>query len=155
MRRPTLAVFMALGAATAWGGDPPRPSPEQDLKAAQGRWRFDPKGGVLVADSNDVKLPPFLRGLAAGGTGFAVEGNRLTAGPGREAVIATDLPFLADRQKQAESSVRGQRLVLLTFPDGKAVLASWDFYPDAVALHYPAGCCSRSGNILHFNRVKE
>ncbi len=155
MGRAIVALVVVLGSATSWGADPPRPSPGQDLKTAQGRWQFDPKSGTLWDLDKPGKLPPLLRTLATDGAVFTVDGNRLTAGKDASVVIANDLPFLTQKQKQVESAVRGQRLVLLTLTDGKAVLASWNLDGQSIGIHYPAGCCSRSGNIFVFRRVKE
>jgi len=136
-------------------GEDPRPLPAQDLKSAQGSWRFDPNSGTLWDLDKPGKLPPLIRSLASDGSVLTIDGNQLTAGAGTTAVIANDLPFLAHQQEQAEKAVRGQRLVLLTMADGKAVLASWNLNEESIGLHYPAGCCSRSGNIFVFRRVKE
>jgi hypothetical protein len=155
MGRVLTALVIALGSVVSWGAEPPVPTPDQGLKTAQGRWRFDPQSGTQWNfDDPGRRLPPPLQSMAADGVVLAVEGNRLTVG-NESATIANDLDFLAARQEQVGQSVRGQRLVLLTLPDGKAVLASWNLDEQSLGIRYPAGCCSRSGNILVFRRVME
>jgi hypothetical protein len=155
MGRVLTALVIALGSATSWGAEPLGTRPDQDLKAAQGRWEFDPHSGThWNADNPERGLPPFLLGMAVDGVVLTVEGNRMSVGKGESAMIANDVDFLAARQEQVGQSVRGQRLVLFTIPSGKAVLASWNLDEQSMSIHYPAGCCSRSGDILVFRRVK-
>ena len=154
MGRVVFALVVVLS-SPSWGAEPPRPTPEQDLKTAQGRWRFDPKSGSLW-DINDPKekVPALFRSMAVDGVVLAIDGNRLTVGKGEPISIANDLDF-PNLQEQVEKAVRGQRLVLLTLASGKGLLASYSVDKDSLDIHYPAGCCSRSGHILVFRRVKE
>ena len=52
------------------------------------------------------------------------------------------------------SSVLPANSLMVTEASGKGHLASYRVSGDSMTIRYPAGCCSRSGNVITYERVK-
>lgn len=152
MRAFLLSAAVALTAFAASADDPKPWSAAEDAKLLQGTWRLKSAwhGGVSGAPAPPalVKALDTEKGLIRFEKGvLTVEAGSLTA------TFQNDLD-MPERQKAVGDSVRGQRLVKLTPKGGEPVYASYEVTKDGLSVRYPAGCCSRSGLVLTFERAE-
>lgn len=156
MRYLALSFLSLLCLARVVLADQPEATPDQDLKLAQGRWKAASQIVALPIEdtAEGAAVPNLIRKLVAPDVVLAIEGNQLQVGSHETAAIANDvhLPQIQDR---IAKSVIGQKLMFLTLPDGKAIMASYAIEKDSLNIRYPAGCCSRSGTVLFFIRDDE
>ena len=144
----SLAACLAAGVLAV---DPePKGGPAMDLKAMRGDWRLDDKNSIFVAAPKDVadEWPEPEKLLAS----VRIDGNRLYLGSAKEPVaLATDV-----RLGGVEASAEGFRLLCLTFPDGRAVLGSYEAGADGLEVRVPHTCvCGRTGMIAKFVRAEK
>jgi hypothetical protein len=123
------------------------PSPAQDLRDLQGCWE--------VAASNPGidkgRVLPKELGLNAKDADVRIRGNQLLVEGKVVASLANDVPSAA---LQKEVGFPDFRLLVMTLPDGRAVLCSYLIKADGVELAYPhtTSCHRGSGQNVYLKR---
>jgi hypothetical protein len=144
-----LAVLSLLVLASAGTGAAPKapPSPADDLRVMQGRWQLK---SIYWPIDDKWRLPKEAR-LNESDTALVIAGNKLLHDGKVVATLANDLPLPA---QQKEIGFGGNRLLMLTLPDGKALLCSYRSSPELVQLTYTHRCsCHRgSGQVIYLER---
>jgi hypothetical protein len=123
------------------------PTPAQDLRALQGRWEV---ARVLPARNPNLQLPAETR-LVNGSGGLVIRGNELTWHGNVLATLANELPSAA---LNAEKGLKQARLLVLTLPDGRALVCSYTLRAGGVELAYPHTTADYrgSGQIIYLRR---
>ena len=157
---PALALTSMLGILTAFVPSVNAEDSEEvlanDIKAMQGSWKVSHSiGGEknLLGDT-----PKMFLTLADKKIEFRILENEMSfscvrSRPGESFTLANNLP-LPKHSEQVSNSIKGDRLIMLTEKSGKGHLASYRVSSDSLTIRYPAGCCSRSGNVITFERVR-
>jgi hypothetical protein len=153
MTRSFFSLAAALVAlATAGAADPKVRTAVEDAKLLEGRWKLSQESAKFVL--GDKTVPALVAAIDTKGAVLtfekgvlSLEGQKLTA------TFENDLN-MPEKQKAVESSVVGQRLVRITPKGGEAFYASYAVGENGLQLRYPAGCCSRSGMVINFDRAK-
>jgi hypothetical protein len=150
-------LFLSAFATTAVAEDaPPQPSPAEELRSLHGDWKVTWSiGGPQTLFG---ETPRVIQSLQTSGLEVKIEENRLSFGctriiPGETLTLCNELPESLLRDRTLANGGPG-RFVLLTTETGKGLLASYHLHGDSVTLRYPAGCCSRSGNVITLTKVK-
>lgn len=154
MTRYLLPLAGALAALAAAPSADPKPwSAAADTKALEGRWHLCQESLKFVAGV-DKTVPALIGAIDTKGAVLRFENGVLSVeGQKFAATFENDLN-MPEKQKAVESSVRGQRLVRIVPKGGEAFFASYSVSGDRLSIHYPAGCCSRSGMVIAFDRAK-
>lgn len=153
MTRSFFALAAALAALASAGAADPKPwSATADAKALEGRWKLTHESTKFVL--GDKGVPALVAAIDTKGAVLtfekgvlSIEGQKFTA------TFENDLN-MPEKQKAVETSVVGQRLVRITPKGGAAFFASYAVGANGLQLRYPAGCCSRSGMVISFERAK-
>ena len=154
---PLLAVlFLFKFAVAAFADDAaPQLSPAEELRSLHGDWKVT----WSIGGSKTLfgETPRVIQSLQRRDLDVKIEENRLSFDctrviPGETLTLCNELPegLLKD---QTLGNGTG-RFVLLTTETGKGLLASYHVSGDSLTLRYPAGCCSRSGNVITLTKVK-
>ena len=151
---PTFVALVLFFATSLLAAGPT--SPADELKLMQGNWKV--KSYIGGAKTLFGETPEIIQTLGNDRLDFKIEENRLSFNcirtiRGETLTLNNDIP-LKQQQEQVQASVRGERLLMLKQEDGQEWLASYKFSGDQLAIRYPAGCCSRSGNVIFFERQK-
>lgn len=154
---PWNSIACAVDAETKSSSLPPAAaskSPAEELKVLQGSWKVSFAFSVAQTISGE-QTPEIIHKLANDRLAFKIEENRLSFDcirtvRGETVTLCNDLPPLESFKERAGAD----RLVLLTLENGKGLLASYRVDQDQLTLRYPAGCCSRSGSVIRYERVK-
>lgn len=130
--------------------------PAKDIEAMQGSWKV--KHSIGGEKNLFGETPKIFLTLADDRLQFDIKANQLSFAcirsvTGQTFSLANDLN-LPKQAEQLENSVKGDRLIMVTEATGKGHLASYRVSGDSMTIRYPAGCCSRSGNVITFERVK-
>jgi len=131
-------------------------APAKDIEAMQGSWKVTHAiGGEKILGGETPKI--FLT-LADRRLQFDIKANQLSFAcirsiTGETYSLANDLD-LPKQAEQLSNSIVGDRLIMVTEASGKGHLASYRVSGDSMTIRYPAGCCSRSGNVITYERVK-
>jgi hypothetical protein len=153
---PALALGILTAISAIAYAEESESVPAKDIERMQGSWKVTHFiGGEKILSGETPKI--FLT-LADERLQFDIKGNQLSFAcirsiPGQTLAIANDLP-LPKHAEQVDNSINGDRLIMLTESTGKGHLASYRVSGDSLTIRYPAGCCSRSGNVITYERVK-
>lgn len=144
------AALVAL--ATVGAAEPKVRTLAQDVQLLEGRWKLSHESTKFVL--GDKTVPALVAAIDTKGAvlkfengALSVEGQKLTAAFDND-------PNMPEKQKAVETSVTGQRLVRITPKGGEAFYASYAVGENSLQIRYPAGCCSRSGMVISFERAK-
>lgn len=147
---PLAAALVAL--ATAGAADPKARTLAEDAKLLEGRWKLSQESTKFVLGGG--KVPALIEAVDTKGAVLTFEKGVLSVeGQKLAATYENDLN-MPEKQKAVEDSVTGQRLVRVTPKGGEAFFASYAVGENRLQIRYPAGCCSRSGMVLLFERAK-
>jgi hypothetical protein len=129
---------------------------ESVLTKMAGTWNLSSETGSLGGESPEQLGEQFLSFAVKSGK-LEISGNRIVAKherlPSKTVTMTVDFsdtPFNALTKHKLSNGVP----IMFTLENGKPFFASYQIFDDALILRYPAGCCSRSGNVLNFKRVK-
>jgi hypothetical protein len=133
----------------------PQPSPDEELRSLQGDWKVT--WSIGGATTLFGETPRVIQSLQRKDLEVKIEEGRLSFGctrviRGETLTLCNELP--AGMVKDKSPLNGGGRYVLLTTEEGKGLLASYALNGDSVTFRYPAGCCSRSGNVITLTKVK-
>jgi len=148
MRCANSALLMIVLFAPPTGAEPETGSaPADDLKALQGRWKVT---AIYWPSDDERRLPKEAR-LNQQGTVLVIDGNRITQDGRTVATLANDLSLVA---QEKEVGFAGNRLLMLTLPDGKGLLCSYHLKAGKVQIAYSHNCfCHRgSGQVVYLER---
>jgi hypothetical protein len=153
MTRYALSLAVALAAlATAPSADKKPWSAAEGARTLEGRWKLSHESTKFVL--GDKKVPALIQAVDTEGAILKFENGALSVeGQKLAATFEIDLN-MPEKQKAVETSVAGQRLVRVTPKGGEAFFASYSVGENGLQLRYPAGCCSRSGMVMSFERAK-
>lgn len=150
-------LFLSTFAITAVAEDaPPQLSPAEELASLHGDWKVTWSFGGKQTSFGET--PQVIQSLQNHGLEVKIEENRLSFGctriiPGETLTMCNELPEGLVKDKTLSNGGAG-RYVLLTTETGKGLLASYHLQDDSLTFRYPAGCCSRSGNVIRLTKVK-
>ncbi|MCA9030706.1 MAG: hypothetical protein KDA66_07860 [Planctomycetaceae bacterium] len=155
-------LFVVL--SCSWAHGQQTDSVSEPLKGVQGNWVCAHMVGGLLNDQPD-ELIQLIQAIGTEGGSLTVHGTNLLSD--KEQALATladaqhlplSLPLVSQLQKQfddlEERFGHKTRLLVLTAPSGQSVLISAATCDDVLEIRSPAGCCSRSGAVIHFTRAK-
>lgn len=143
-----LTGMLFVAAVQAEEPVPPR-DPAKELQTLQGRWKLH--NSILVADRHlKTHLPDAGVRLAT----VRIDGNQmhLAGSPTQTLIFAHNL---SDEAGTAATGIDGHRRIFFTFSDGRGLMGSFQVKDDKLEIRIPPHCCSRSGVVLSFQRVKE
>jgi hypothetical protein len=157
---PALALAFILGTLAASVNSVNADDSEEvlanDIKAMQGSWKVS---HAIGGEKNLFgETPKMFLTLADKKIEFRIIENEMSfscirSRPGESFTLANNLP-LPKHSEQVSNSIKGDRLIMLTEKSGKGYLASYRVSGDSMTIRYPAGCCSRSGNVITYERVR-
>lgn len=157
---PAPALALTLGILAAFATTVSAEDSEEvlanDIKEMHGSWKVSHAIGGKKNLFGDT--PKMFLTLADKSIEFRISENELSfscirSRPGESFTMANNLP-LPKHSEQVSNSIKGDRLIMFTEKNGKGHLASYRVSGDSLTIRYPAGCCSRSGNVITFERVK-
>jgi hypothetical protein len=144
-------LFLSAGVTSLFADDAaPALSPAAELRSLHGDWK------VTWSVGRPGDTPRVIQSLQNKDLAVKIEENRLSFActriiPGETVSLCNELP---EGMLRPEQSLSHGRYVLLTTESGKGLLASYHVQGDSLTLRYPAGCCSRSGNVITLTKVK-
>lgn len=150
-------VALALLVNLSLAGEPAeRPSVADDMQTMQGNWKV--AGAIIGPTHASGRTPEFFQKLGDQRLEFKIAEKQLSFAcirsiSGEEIALDNDVQTPAS-EEQFGKNATAQRLIMLTNSQGESLLASYILQGDKLNLRYPAGCCSRSGNVINFERVK-
>jgi hypothetical protein len=151
MHKSTLLLAGCLCLTLLATADPPKPV--KGIPDLQGRWFY--QSGIIANKSpSGETLPAFLKQITEAEAGFEIDGSTLKVGTAK-LTISND----GFEPKFLEQIANGNggglaRPYKVTAPDGTVTIAGLEIGERGFTLRYPAGCCSRSGTVVHFAKSK-
>lgn len=147
----TLALMIVCSPLLA-EAQPAPPTPADQLKQLQGAWKvtwsiYSTKG------QTDPQIASLVSQLAVHESTMEIKEQELLNAAHKPLAKLTNDPAAFSLDPAENDGYLS--LVQLTLPEGKTVLCSYNFTEDGFTLRYPAGCCTRSGTVIHFAKADQ